>query len=146
MSMCYHWIMVHEDSITALYCQGYSRVIKHIAWEILVFYAIYMATRPRARACIFHKTLGLMLYLLHVLQEYWQTTHTHTHICRCAPYLKSRDGLAPFTWVYRADNGRLRVSTNGRLKDTGQLWITVRHVTPGGEMHWILHKGHSDDS
>ncbi len=23
-----------------------------------------MATRPRARACIFHKTLGLMLYLL----------------------------------------------------------------------------------
>ncbi len=24
-----------------------------------------MATRPRARACIFHKTLGLMLYLLH---------------------------------------------------------------------------------
>ncbi len=32
-----------------------------------MFYAIYMymATRPRARACIFHKTLGLMLYLLH---------------------------------------------------------------------------------
>ncbi len=29
-----------------------------------MFYAIYMATRPRARACIFHKTLGLMLYLL----------------------------------------------------------------------------------
>ncbi len=27
-------------------------------------YAIYMATRPRACACIFHKTLGLMLYLL----------------------------------------------------------------------------------
>ncbi len=25
-----------------------------------------MATRPRARACIFHKTLGLMLYLLHI--------------------------------------------------------------------------------
>ncbi len=24
-----------------------------------------MATRPRARACIFHKTLGFMLYLLH---------------------------------------------------------------------------------
>ncbi len=24
-----------------------------------------MATRPRACACIFHKTLGLMLYLLH---------------------------------------------------------------------------------
>ncbi len=23
------------------------------------------ATRPRARACIFHKTLSLMLYLLH---------------------------------------------------------------------------------
>ncbi len=32
-----------------------------------MFYAIYMATRPRARACIFHKTLGLMLYLLHTL-------------------------------------------------------------------------------
>ncbi len=30
--------------------------------------AIYMATRPRACACIFHKTLGLMLhvYLLHI--------------------------------------------------------------------------------
>ncbi len=25
-----------------------------------------MATRPRARACRFHKTLGLMLYLLRV--------------------------------------------------------------------------------
>ncbi len=24
-----------------------------------------METRPRARACIFHKALGLMLYLLH---------------------------------------------------------------------------------
>ncbi len=32
-----------------------------------MFYAIYMATRPRARACIFHKTLGLMLYLLLIL-------------------------------------------------------------------------------
>ncbi len=31
-----------------------------------MFYAIYMATRPRARACILHKTLGLMLYLLRV--------------------------------------------------------------------------------
>ncbi len=30
-----------------------------------MFYAIYMATRPRACACIFHKTLGLILYLLH---------------------------------------------------------------------------------
>ncbi len=27
-----------------------------------MFYAIYMATRPRARACIFHKTLGVMLH------------------------------------------------------------------------------------
>ncbi len=34
-----------------------------------MFYAIYMATRPRARACIFHKTLGLMLYLLHTAQN-----------------------------------------------------------------------------
>ncbi len=31
-----------------------------------MFYAIYMATRPRAHAYIFHKTLGLMLYLLHI--------------------------------------------------------------------------------
>ncbi len=77
--------------------------------------------------CTYNGTWGQ--YHCHVLQEYWQTTHTH--ICRCAPYLKSGDGLAPFTWVYRADNGRLRVSTNGRLKDTGQLWITVRHMTPG---------------
>ncbi len=30
-----------------------------------MFYAIYMATRPRAR--IFHKTLGLMLYLLLII-------------------------------------------------------------------------------
>ncbi len=30
-----------------------------------MFYAIYMATRPRA--CIFHKTLGLMLYLLRTI-------------------------------------------------------------------------------
>ncbi len=30
-----------------------------------MFYAIYMATHSRACACIFHKTLGLMLYLLH---------------------------------------------------------------------------------
>ncbi len=33
-----------------------------------MFYAIYMATRPRARACIFHKTLGLVLYLLLIFQ------------------------------------------------------------------------------
>ncbi len=32
-----------------------------------ILVAIYMTTRPRARACIFHKTLGLMLYLLHLL-------------------------------------------------------------------------------
>ncbi len=32
-----------------------------------MFYAIYMATRPRACACILHKTLGLMLYLLHII-------------------------------------------------------------------------------
>ncbi len=31
-----------------------------------MFYAIYMATRPRACACILHKTLGLMVYLLHI--------------------------------------------------------------------------------
>ncbi len=39
-----------------------------------MFYAIYMATRPRARACIFHKTLSLMLYLLQVIpyQEHWK--------------------------------------------------------------------------
>ncbi len=35
--------------------------------RVLVFYAIYMATRPRARTSIFHKTLGLMLYLLNSL-------------------------------------------------------------------------------
>ncbi len=35
-----------------------------------MFYAIYMATRPRACACIFHKTLGLMLYLLHINYSY----------------------------------------------------------------------------
>ena len=29
-----------------------------------MFYAIYMETRPRACACILHKTLSLMLYLL----------------------------------------------------------------------------------
>ncbi len=36
-----------------------------------MFYAIYMATRPRprARACIFHKTLGLMLYLLYTVRS-----------------------------------------------------------------------------
>ncbi len=33
------------------------RDIKHI------IIAIYMATCPRARACIFHKSLGLMQYL-----------------------------------------------------------------------------------
>ncbi len=27
--------------------------------------------RPRARACIFHKTLGLMLYLLHTHWDYY---------------------------------------------------------------------------
>ncbi len=30
------------------------------------------ATRHRARACIFHKTLGLMLYLLHTHAHYWK--------------------------------------------------------------------------
>ncbi len=50
--------------------KGSSWYKNHIAWEILVFYAIYMATRPRARACIFHKTLGLMLYLLHTRMPY----------------------------------------------------------------------------
>ncbi len=39
-----------------------------------MFYAIYMATRARARACIFHKTLGLMLYLLRT----WLTVITGT--------------------------------------------------------------------
>ncbi len=46
-----------------------------------MFYAIYMATRPRARACIFHKTLGLMLYLLLIVTLYrqaWEVVHTNS--------------------------------------------------------------------
>ncbi len=47
-----------------------------------MFYAIYMATRPRACACIFHKTLGLMLYLLHTI--YLDTTFDRiTDIVTC---------------------------------------------------------------
>ncbi len=58
--LCYYYYTVGKGS---------SWYKTHIAWEILAFYAIYMATRPRARACIFHKTLGLMLYLLHTCMQ-----------------------------------------------------------------------------
>ncbi len=47
---------------------GSSWYKTHIAWEILVFYAIYMATRPRA--CIFHKTLGHAISITYCLNTF----------------------------------------------------------------------------
>ncbi len=61
-----------------------------------MFYAIYMATRPRARACIFHKTLCLMLYLLRTcsmqyIHVHWLcfiVVYTHVAICLAATLMQ----------------------------------------------------------
>ncbi len=89
-------------------CQGYSRVIKviqflpvyiimgsswyktHIAWEILVFYAIYMATRPWGFALVLvpvyfiKHSVSCYIYYMYVCQEIQNTliiiewlTHLH---------------------------------------------------------------------
>ncbi len=72
-------------------CQGYSRVIKviillwiimgsswyktHIAWEILLFYAIYMATRPRGFALVLvpvyfiKHSVSCYIYYMYVCQQ-----------------------------------------------------------------------------
>ncbi len=39
-----------------------------------------MATRPRARACIFHKTLGLMLYLFYIHAHMLHASSLHAHV------------------------------------------------------------------
>ncbi len=78
-------------------CQGYSRVIKVIQFLLIIITryvrgrrdintyskrAIYMATRPRARACIFHKTqntrshaISITYIHLHDLYEFQGTPH-----------------------------------------------------------------------
>ncbi len=38
-----------------------------------------IATRPRACACIFHKTLGLMLYLLHTVEPLYNEVFAIIH-------------------------------------------------------------------
>ncbi len=49
-------------------------------------YAIYMVTRPRARACIFHKTLSLMLYLVGLLSS------VYIHINHAGAFLEIEAG------------------------------------------------------
>ncbi len=68
-----------------------------------------MATRPRARACIFHKTLSLMLYLLH------QTTILAFYIYRLTgkfgEYYRCMHGPCKQTWrflIWRLGRGYYR--------------------------------------
>ncbi len=76
-AVCYYPVCnkSHIQSLPVLYdffitrSVRVRRDIKHIiiAREILVFYNI-QATRPRACACIFHKTPSLMLYLIYTVR------------------------------------------------------------------------------
>ncbi len=57
-----------------------------------------MATRPRARACIFHKTLGLMLYLLHTLiQKVLQVPLADLHGLSSASVMYTQAGCIHIT-------------------------------------------------
>ncbi len=69
------WMSCTQDKYNFIsHCQGYKCVI-HVRsvrgrrdvtpWEILVFYI--QATRPRACACIFHKTLGFLMLHVYLL-------------------------------------------------------------------------------